>query len=745
MRLTNRLSSKKARVWACRCFGLLAALAGLCGTWGDEWITSPSTSRNGAAQTDFVLDPFFTFPTGVGSTAPESPDYHNNQPVGMAPRPLDVFVDDSDPKQNEPDVASSMLPPGYRDVAVRGGWWSVTPQGSVTKVGEYQDLASSPFWDFDLLKSDGDSTLDLFGTGLDNETTQAGLYLFTPAYEADLRYQRFLHRLDHDPLLNMPRPGSGAEIIAEDLNVGDDYAVRIQDFRTDVSGKLAENVKYSVDVWFRRKAGERQALGTHHGMNSGGLPCRVCHVVSQSQQIDWTSTRVEPAIEARIGPITAVYSRPMRFFGQNDSVVTRSYGSLHPYEDYGVYPYAVVPETVWQSDRLKLRTELPQQTFVYAQLFRGTTENLQRDTHQGSYGFDARLSNSYFSRMTFSGFVRYNRQLNQLPPFLVPPENAILLHTPPVSTAIVPPYNLRHPVDYLRTSTGADAVWHPFRTGGLADQLAINAGAEAGAIGRSYADYQIENPPGFVSQDHTSYVSYSVGTSMRWHPRFDNRLRYKRRNTAYPLYGLDSYYNVTNTNRPTSEDMVSLDTTWLAADNLMTTASVSLENRQNHSSVADFVENNYPITVTFWYAPRPPWSISGGYGFFSNWIDQDIYFPSDTPEVEPLDRQQWNYGGRGQTMSFGSSYAWTERLTFSGSLQWVWALDAIEPLAPWPDLPSYSDVQVNTRRYTCGIDWSANKHISAYLRYIYEEYDDVTASYNSGRAQMVLAGLTGTR
>ena len=361
---------------------------------------------------------------------------------------------------------------------------------------------------------------------------------------------------------------------------------------------------------------------------------------------------------------------------------------------------------MWQTDRLKLRTELPQQTFVYAQLFRGTTQNLQRDTHRGSYGFDVRLSNSYFSRMTLSGFVRYNRQLNQLPPFLVPPENKTVL----VPTAIVPPYNLRHPIDYLRTSTGADAVWRPFRTGGLADQLAINAGAELGAIGRSYADYQIQNPPGFASQDHTSYVSYSVGTSMRWHPRFDNRLRYKHRNTAYPLYGLDSYYNVTNTNRPTSEDLVCLDTTWLAADNLMATASVSLENRQNHSSVADFVEDDYPMTFTFWYAPRPAWSISGGYGFFSNWIDQDIYFPSDTPEVEPLDRQQWNYGGRGQTLSFGGSYAWTERLTFSASLQEVWASDAFEPLAPWPDLSSYSDVQVNTRRYTCGIDWCANAH-----------------------------------
>ena len=43
---------------------------------------------------------------------------------------------------------------------------------------------------------------------------------------------------------------------------------------------------------------------------------------------------------------------------------------------------------------------------------------------------------------------------------------------------------------------------------------------------------------------------------MRWHPRLDNRLRFSHRDTAYPLYGLDGYFNVTNTNRPTSEDVV---------------------------------------------------------------------------------------------------------------------------------------------------------------------------------------------
>ncbi len=424
-------------------------------------------------------------------------------------------------------------------------------------------------------------------------------------------------------------------------------------------------------------------------------------------------------------------------------MVTRSYGAVHPYENFAVDdPYAVVPENVSQTDRLKLRGELPLQTRIYSQLHHGDTRNLQRDTRRRFYGFDVRLSNSYFSRMTLDGFVRYNRQLNQLPPFLVPPEDIARVSVP---TAIIPPYGLRHPVDYLRTSTGMNANWRPFYTSGLADQLTFNAGAELGVIDRSYAEYQVQNPPGFRSQARTAFATYFAGTTMRWHPRFDTRLRYEHRNASNPLFGVTTYLGLTSTNQPSCQDIVRLDTTWLAADNLMATTSVSLENRQNHTSVADFVEDDFPMTFTFWYAPQPAWSISGGYGFYSNWIDQEIYFPSDTPDAQPFDRRQWNYGGRGQILSLGANYAHTKRLTFSGGLQWVWAFDAFDPLLPWPDLPGYSEVRVNTRRYVSGVDWWGSERLSAYLRYIYEDYDDASAPYYSGSAHMLLAGLTGTR
>ncbi len=725
---------------------LLPCLGALVGWWNtspvgaDEWffVAPDQSARSRSVGPPSIADSFFSRAMGVGSTRTARDKSTAASGYFKVPTGSErYFFDPSSVANDDRDIVPVVQVEYATEAAFRTGWWDVTRRGAVTKVGEYQDLKSSPFWDVDLIRSNGKRTVDLFGTGLDNESAQAGLYLFSPEHSFDLRYQRFLHRLDHDPLTNIPPPSSGEEIVSDDLNVGEDFAVRVQDFRTSFRGKLTKDVKYRLNVWLRRKQGERQALGPHHGA-PGVTDCRECHVVNQRQTIDWTTIRIEPIIEARIGPVKVEYSRPMRSFSQDDGVVVRSYGGFHGYDYAGDFPYAVVPETVSQTDRLKLSLNLPASTQVYARLHRGDTRNKLRDTRRDFYGVDFRVSNTYSPKLTLNSFARLNRQLNQFPPFLVPPEDDAVT----VPTASVPPYGLRQPIDYLRWSTGANARWRPFRLGGRVGGLALNAGAEYGQIRRSYAEYVTQNPPGLIDQAATPYISYFAGTTMKWHPRFDTFVRYKGRLISDPLFGVNLYWGATNTNRPEQENEVQFGGTWLAADNLVASASVGIENRKNSSEIANFTEDNYPMTFMLWYAPKPAWSVSGSYGYYSNWIDQDILFPSDNPLNEPFDRRRWNYGGRGQVLSFDSRYQWSKSITLTGSLQHVWTIDAFDPLAPWPDLPVYSQVIVNKTRYSGGVDWYANERISAYVRYIYEDYEDVATPLLSGSAHMFLGGLT---
>ena len=626
--------------------------------------------------------------------------------------------------------------------ALRFGWWGVDTDGDLNKVGEYQDLQSSPFFDVDTLHSDGIRTIDLSATGLDKESYQANMQYAGPWLRAGLDFQRYLRRLDHDPLTNMGGLLSGEEIIAEDLNVGEDYAIRVEDLKTSFKGKLTEHIKLRLNFRFLHKNGERQANSVKHCFGAvpqgGGAAPSACHVLSQRQRIDWQTVRFEPVIEGRFGPIRAEYSRPMRAFSQGDQVVTQLFGTHFPTQQ----PYALVPESTTQVDRLKLGVDLPGKTRFYGRLHSGDTRNKFRDTHRKFYGFDLRLTNTLWDRATLTGYATLNEQKNQDLPFFLPEEAAAL----DVLTAGIPPYGIRHPIDYFRRTVGFDASWRPFRGDMTLRGLSITAGAEQGLIDRSRADYVVqepEMPPGpVVDQRRTAYTSMHVGSTLRWSPKLETYIRYKLRANRDPLFAVNRYYGYTNTMLPEEESLLEIGGTWVPWTNFLATATVGFENRHNRSEVAQFEEDNFPMTFTLWYAPTSRWSLSAGYGYYSNWIDQDITFPSDTPGVAIGDTRQWNYGGRGRVLSLGGTVVCSRRLTISAGLQFVRAQDAFEQLDPWPDLSGYSDVFVERTRFNTGFDWMLREHISAYFRYVYEDYEDKSETFNSGTAHMFLAGLS---
>ena len=157
----------------------------------------------------------------------------------------------------------------------------------------------------------------MFATSLDNESSRVGLDYFGPRLQADVDFQRFLHRQDHDPLTNMGDLLSDEEIIREDFNVDEDYAIRVRELKTSFRGKLARNIKVRLNFRLLRKQGERQAIAAQHCF--GGIPQDFdavlenhCHVLNQRQRIDWVTLKIEPVIEGKFGPVRAEYSRPMR-------------------------------------------------------------------------------------------------------------------------------------------------------------------------------------------------------------------------------------------------------------------------------------------------------------------------------------------------------------------------------------------------------------------------------------------------
>ncbi|MFV2066321.1 MAG: hypothetical protein ACC645_05025, partial [Pirellulales bacterium] len=556
-----------------------------------------------------------------------------------------------------PFDAVNPLPP-VQTLAVRFGWWGMDTDGSNNKIGEWQDVNASPFWDVDGLLTNGERTLDFSATGLDSETTQSGFRFYGPLVSVDFEYQRFLHRLDHDPLagftnITQQQPG-GDFFVKEDLNAGEDYAIRVQELKANFKGKLTKNINWRLNLWGMRKKGERQVTALAHcfnvpnGTDINGNPVagpvfgRSCHLQSQRQSIDWLTTEIEPVIEAKLGAATVEYSRTMRTFSQADQLTAR------PYDNFGLtgdMPYAVVPDNYTEIDRMKLGVALRERLDFYGNVYTGNTLNRYRRTNRRFRGYDLRMTDWSIDGVTLTGYAKQYIQTGQTPTVLLPEENLA---------------NIRQPINYDRTTAGLRGRWRPFygsysRWNGFA----LSSGYEYRGLGRENAIFT--EGATTVDEAFTTSNWMNVKAEMRWFPALDSFVRYRVGFIDDPLYGI-AKNGATNSSLPTQEHLVEFGSTWTPTDNFLLSATIGLENRWNKSDVADFSEDSYPIVLTAWYAPATRWSVSGGLAFFSNWIDQDITLGQlSTPGTT-----RWSYGGQSDVVNLGTTYAWSDRLTLTG-------------------------------------------------------------------------------
>ena len=639
----------------------------------------------------------------------------------------------------EPGVlwsTTSPPPPPPWPTVVRLGWWHSSFTGSPTKVGEYQDLQSFLFWDIDRIASDGIRTLDLTVTGLDREATDVDLRYIGPAISADIEYDRYLRRLDRDPLDAFvdfdkqppdPLPPAPANFrdMKEDRTVGQDFAIRVQELDTEFEGSLTKNIDWRINVWAMRKSGQRQAMALGHcftapnATDTNGVPVTgvACHILSQSQRIDWLTTELEPAVEGRFGPVSIEYSRTMRTLSTGDQVVTR------PYDNFGFngdFPYAVVPENFTQIDRLKLGVRFPGRRDFYSRFFIGSTENRYRDTLRRFRGYDVRLTDRSRRGLSLTAYTDGYIQKGTLPATLLPQETAA---------------SIRAPLGYDQIRLGFRGRWRPFiGERSWRGRLLLSGGYQYGELRRSNAV--------FVEQVLTANQSLTttniahLRASWRWSPTFDSFVGYRVGVITHPLYGVPVRNTTTNTSLPTEQHVIDFGGTWMPTERFLLGASFGINNSGNTSAIANFQQDDYNMTFTGWYAPSARWSVSGGLGFYRNWIDQQITLGSKTNPVT----QPWAFAGQSDVVNVGTTYAWTPRLTLSGSYEFIRSSNIAAAPPPYSDIPPLSSEIIEVSRFSTGLDYRWRPRVGYYFRYQFFDYEDKSQTYNSGTSDMLLFG-----
>jgi hypothetical protein len=676
---------------------------------------------------------------------------------------------------------------GYAETDARLGWWAMWNKGSPAKTGEYQDLKPSPFWDLDGLSSDGRQTLNYYGTGTDNESSKAGLNYYRGDFRANVDYERFIHRLDHDPLSNMPDTDAALtsiypRVMKSDLNVGQDYVMRVQELNASFKGKLSDNLKARLDVWGMQKDGTRQANAIamcynqrasdpkppdHLGPNGGPLGTMGnarCHVLSQQQQICWTTSEIKPVIEYRLGDsLNIEYSRPMRNFSSADQTVTRFYTrtgveTYNPTNNPNPYSNSDVPSSYTQMDQLKISGDITENTKAYAFMMAGNTYNTDNQMKRWFNDMDMRLTNNSLENVTVTGYGKIFNEDESAPDVatitsLNQPVGGVPSGKPLAPTQANVSAILDHPIDYRKSTAGMRSVWRPGGRGYGLGGLAITSGYEYCDLEREYAVYDLSNN-GVIDQSHTITNSFQIGPDMRWSPSLDTFIKYKFQNAAQPLLGLESYNSLTNTLLPQIDHIVEIGFNWFPSDKFIFNASVGIERGETHGTFGNsanpinFDQENYPMSFTAWYAATNRLSLSAGYAVYSNFVAQDIWLADEKPGLAPVS-SRWNYGGQAHVVTFGSRYAATERVTLTGQVEWVRGNDSINNSSmTFPgnvtvtDLGSYSQVTNETTRVTLGVDWAIRPRIVNYYRYELYNFLDKAPGYQTGTAQGILGGLS---
>ena len=163
-------------------------------------------------------------------------------------------------------------------------------------------------------------------------------------------------------------------------------------------------------------------------------------------------------------------------------------------------------------------------------------------------------------------------------------------------------------------------------------------------------------------------------------------------------------------------------------------------------------KNNYPVTLTAWYAPSDCWSFSAGYANLTNWIDQDITLGREDGGGSELQAwtSPWNYKGRSDVVTLAANYAASQRLRYNGRVEYVSSENYFNTpptpagAVPYNDIPTYSAVATEIWRITAGGDYMVRQNVNVYFRYNLYNYDDFNMAYNTGTAHMFLGGLTAT-
>ncbi|MFO7691516.1 MAG: GSU2204 family CXXCH-containing (seleno)protein [Vicinamibacterales bacterium] len=200
--------------------------------------------------------------------------------------------------------------------------------GNQNRLNEYEVAKDGTLPNFgaQVWGNNGSFKFDLLAShGGDNRDQKYGAYLSGGGgrFKASVTFDRFLHRLDHDPLDYMEAGVGNFVVRSTDHDPGTEYSTANGLLSTDVSFAATKNVEFFVSHKMVMRDGVHQGLTMSH--------CANCHVESYGRKLDQTTNTLAAGARINAGRFSADYTYENRTFEENAPTPTNTYdNAVHP-------------------------------------------------------------------------------------------------------------------------------------------------------------------------------------------------------------------------------------------------------------------------------------------------------------------------------------------------------------------------------------------------------------------------------
>lgn len=289
--------------------------------------------------------------------------------------------------------------------------------GNMNRAAEY-DVAKDgtlPVFGAQLWGNSGGFTYDLLAShGGDSRDQKYGAFVSGAGgrVKTSVTFDRFLHRLDHDPLDYVDSAIATFVVRATDYDPGTAYSTTTGMLNTNVNVAVTKNVELFVSHKMMLRDGIHQSMTLSH--------CANCHIQSYGRQVDETTNTLAAGARVNAGRFTMDYTFENRAFEEHSATPTNRYdNAVHPvsltdmfvsrvqYDDAnGPLPFDLVPRQTKRTNTVRAAYALPGDASVSGNFTHSSSQNDNAGFGSDYTGGHARVTIPLGKKAYLKGFFR---------------------------------------------------------------------------------------------------------------------------------------------------------------------------------------------------------------------------------------------------------------------------------------------------------------------------------------------------